>query len=149
MEFTPPNTPPIPHHHHHQYQYLGRYQCGWVAHQDKQVSKTCTICIDAYALCEGVSVMCTRLVISCKPCFSQAAHTPTTRKMTISPISHHYHTHACLSTTTAMPSTSRPAAILRMLVTRHPQYQLPITNYQMALSKQGAGGGSATHKEPT
>ena len=26
---------------------------------------------------------------------------------------------------------------------------LPITNYQMALSKQGAGGGSATHKEPT
>ena len=27
--------------------------------------------------------------------------------------------------------------------------QLPITNYQMALSKQGAGGGSATHKEPT
>ena len=23
------------------------------------------------------------------------------------------------------------------------------TNYQMALSKQGAGGGSATHKEPT
>ena len=24
-----------------------------------------------------------------------------------------------------------------------------ITNYQMALSKQGAGGGSATHKEPT
>ena len=28
-------------------------------------------------------------------------------------------------------------------------YQLPITNYQMALSKQGAGGGSATHKEPT
>ena len=27
--------------------------------------------------------------------------------------------------------------------------QLPITNYQMAMSKQGAGGGSATHKEPT
>ena len=26
---------------------------------------------------------------------------------------------------------------------------LPITNYQMAPSKQGAGGGSATHKEPT
>ena len=26
---------------------------------------------------------------------------------------------------------------------------IPITNYQMALSKQGAGGGSATHKEPT
>ena len=30
-----------------------------------------------------------------------------------------------------------------------PQSLLPITNYQMALSKQGAGGGSATHKEPT
>ena len=29
------------------------------------------------------------------------------------------------------------------------QQELPITNYQMALSKQGAGGGSATHKEPT
>ena len=28
-------------------------------------------------------------------------------------------------------------------------YQLPITNYQMAPSKRGAGGGSATHKEPT
>ena len=27
--------------------------------------------------------------------------------------------------------------------------QLPITNYQMAPSKRGAGGGSATHKEPT
>ena len=26
---------------------------------------------------------------------------------------------------------------------------LPITNYQMAPSKRGAGGGSATHKEPT
>ena len=26
---------------------------------------------------------------------------------------------------------------------------LPITIYQMAPSKQGAGGGSATHKEPT
>jgi len=25
----------------------------------------------------------------------------------------------------------------------------PITNYQMATSKRGAGGGSATHKEPT
>ena len=25
----------------------------------------------------------------------------------------------------------------------------PITNYQMAPSKRGAGGGSATHKEPT
>ena len=28
-------------------------------------------------------------------------------------------------------------------------YQLPITNYQIAPSKRGAGGGSATHKEPT
>ena len=26
---------------------------------------------------------------------------------------------------------------------------LPITNYKMAPSKRGAGGGSATHKEPT
>ena len=26
---------------------------------------------------------------------------------------------------------------------------IPITNYQMAPSKRGAGGGSATHKEPT
>ena len=26
---------------------------------------------------------------------------------------------------------------------------LPITNYPMAPSKRGAGGGSATHKEPT
>ena len=28
-------------------------------------------------------------------------------------------------------------------------YVIPITNYQMAPSKRGAGGGSATHKEPT
>ena len=33
--------------------------------------------------------------------------------------------------------------------TRCHQLQLPITNYQMAPSKRGAGGGSATHKEPT
>ena len=34
-------------------------------------------------------------------------------------------------------------------ITRFLIYQLPITNYQMAPSKRGAGGGSATHKEPT
>ena len=35
------------------------------------------------------------------------------------------------------------------LVLQITDYQLPITNYQMAPSKRGAGGGSATHKEPT
>ena len=37
----------------------------------------------------------------------------------------------------------------RVLVAGALVVQLPITNYQMAPSKRGAGGGSATHKEPT
>ena len=31
----------------------------------------------------------------------------------------------------------------------HRLLTVPITNYQMAPSERGAGGGSATHKEPT
>ena len=36
-----------------------------------------------------------------------------------------------------------------LLVTVMLHELITITNYQMAPSKRGAGGGSATHKEPT
>ena len=49
-----------------------------------------------------------------------------------------YHDHSLA------PKGSRSGLVGNLVISN-----IPITNYQMAPSKRGAGGGSATHKEPT